>query len=520
MRIRRSKLIAFIALLAFLLILTFAAAVRVYNIALNPPGFFADEAAIGYNAYTLAASGADEYGVRFPFFFRSFGDYRNPLPVYLNIPAVALLGLNEFAVRLTAALAGILTVCFIFFIAREGSPWPESSWKNGFALASALFLAITPWHIHFSRFGSEYIYFPFLLSAGWMVFLLSQKILWLLPVSFLVLGATLYTYYPTWLVTPIFVVLILILYRKFLVRHWRKSTLSLLLFLLCTVPLVIGIRSGQALTRWNNVTVGKHAPASVLPALAKNYVSHFSPSFLFSLGDIDYPGHFIRRFSNRGTGELPVIFAPLILLGIVAALSKRTPFTLSLLALLVLYPLGSTIADTDGGAPLAFRSVIGVLPFPLFASYGAVALVRALRRKIFRLLVVGIVAVFAVFQTHAYLAEYHTEYPLYSSDFWGWQFGPRDIMAYFLAHKDSYDEMYIMGNFNAPEIFVKFYDPDGLCRQKCRIGDTKRLNPAHRQLFAVGTDRLSEIPEQLFLVKKTVFYPNGSPAFLVGSFHE
>src|SRR3954464_14241294 len=31
----------------------------------NPPGFYVDESAISYNAYCIARTGADEFGVRF-----------------------------------------------------------------------------------------------------------------------------------------------------------------------------------------------------------------------------------------------------------------------------------------------------------------------------------------------------------------------------------------------------------------------------------------------------------------------
>ena len=35
----------------------------------NPPGFFRDEAALAYNAHTIADEGRDEYGARFPLYF-------------------------------------------------------------------------------------------------------------------------------------------------------------------------------------------------------------------------------------------------------------------------------------------------------------------------------------------------------------------------------------------------------------------------------------------------------------------
>src|SRR5262249_59232650 len=49
----------------------------------NPPGYHRDEAALSYNAYTIATSGRDEDGAFLPLFFRSYGDYKSPLYPYL-----------------------------------------------------------------------------------------------------------------------------------------------------------------------------------------------------------------------------------------------------------------------------------------------------------------------------------------------------------------------------------------------------------------------------------------------------
>jgi len=48
----------------------------------SPPGLFGDEAAFGYNGWTIAHHGVDQYGTAWPLFFRSFGDYKGPVGVY------------------------------------------------------------------------------------------------------------------------------------------------------------------------------------------------------------------------------------------------------------------------------------------------------------------------------------------------------------------------------------------------------------------------------------------------------
>ena len=111
--------------------------------------------------------------------------------------------------------------------------------------------------------------------------------------------------------------------------------------------------------------------------------------------------------------------------------------------------------------------------------------------------------------------------PLTTSDFWGWQYGPRDIIKYFLIKKDNYDDLYMSGEFNGAEIFLKFYYPENSCQNKCKIGDFYRepaiYNPARKQLFSLSPDYLSRSNfKEKFSIKKTLYYPNGTIAFLIG----
>jgi len=97
-----------------LVIILFTAAIlRFYNInsypSLNP-----DEAALGYNAYSLLKTGKDEHGASWPLHFKSFGDYKPGGYVYLAIPFVKVLGLTPLAVRLPNLILSILTIYFLY----------------------------------------------------------------------------------------------------------------------------------------------------------------------------------------------------------------------------------------------------------------------------------------------------------------------------------------------------------------------------------------------------------------------
>jgi len=82
----------------FLLVLicAFFLITRVYKIAEIPPSLYWDEASIGYNAYSIAETGKDEWGESFPLHFRAFGEFKLPVYIYSVVPFVKIFGLNEF----------------------------------------------------------------------------------------------------------------------------------------------------------------------------------------------------------------------------------------------------------------------------------------------------------------------------------------------------------------------------------------------------------------------------------------
>src|SRR3990170_7487222 len=83
------------------------------------PALNADEAAIGYNAYSLIQTGMDEHGNSWPIHFQSFNDYKPGLYFYLVLPFVKFSGLNEWAVRIPGAFLGVATVYLIYLLVKE-----------------------------------------------------------------------------------------------------------------------------------------------------------------------------------------------------------------------------------------------------------------------------------------------------------------------------------------------------------------------------------------------------------------
>ena len=105
--------------LLFVAIVVTAVFFRFYNLNSVPPSATVDEVSIGYNAYSILKTGADEYGTRFPILLRAYDDYRPALYVYLVIPFVALLDLSVFAIRFPSAILSTLSVIAVYFLLRE-----------------------------------------------------------------------------------------------------------------------------------------------------------------------------------------------------------------------------------------------------------------------------------------------------------------------------------------------------------------------------------------------------------------
>jgi len=130
---------------------------RLYHLATNPPGLYIDEASIGYNAYTILTKGVDEFGVHMPLWFRSFGDYKMPIYIYLTSLSMAFLGKTELAVRIPSALAGIGSIFMLYLNLKLLVSLDKEKNKvmELLPIISALFLSISPWAIQFSRGGFE-----------------------------------------------------------------------------------------------------------------------------------------------------------------------------------------------------------------------------------------------------------------------------------------------------------------------------------------------------------------------------
>jgi predicted membrane-bound mannosyltransferase len=227
MRRRRTQRAALVA------IVLLAAVLRIYELGDVPAGLYCDEAGNGYNAYSLGSAGIDENGTRWPLYVWSFATaYKNPAFIYAAILPVKLLGLSAFSVRLTSALFGIGTVIALFFLGRAlFNPW-VGFW-------AALLLALSPWHLHFSRIAFELIAMPFFFVTGCVFLVRFTQGRRTLPAALACFAACVYAYAPAAMFVPAFLLGFGVLYALDLLRHWRQLLLALVVAAAILAPAAI-----------------------------------------------------------------------------------------------------------------------------------------------------------------------------------------------------------------------------------------------------------------------------------------
>ena len=228
-------------------ILVLAAILRFWHLGSNPPGLTPDEASLGYNAYSILKTGKDEYGKWFPVIFKSFGDYKPGLYVYLTVPSVAVLGLNEFAVRLPSALAGVFSVFLIYLIVNRLFPNELiGNWKLEIGTLAAFIAALNPWSIYFSRGAWEVNVALTLTLAGIYFFLKSFEKQRYLITSSLFFALTLVTYQGAKLSTGIVVLLLVAIYWKGIFKYKLSILLtSLGVGFIISLPIIISLFNGS-----------------------------------------------------------------------------------------------------------------------------------------------------------------------------------------------------------------------------------------------------------------------------------
>jgi len=467
------------------LILLLAGGLRLWQLGQVPPSPDWDEAALGYNAYSIMKTGRDEFGQFLPLILRSFDDYKPGLYAYLAIPTIKLFGLNTFAVRLPAALLGTLAVFLVYLLVKE--LFNQKPFAHSLALLTAFLLAISPWHLQFSRIAFESGIGLFFNLVVVLFFLKGLKKPWFLILAAFFAGLNLYVYQAEKVFTPLLVFALVIIWREKLMRLPRKSlfaavliglvTLIPFLSLTLTTPEIFLRAKGTSFASDLTPFLAKTAERTLrdyqnhdylglildnrrityFQTFLRNYLSHFDLNWLFLSGDD-------ARHHAPEMGLLYLWELPFLLWGIYNLLFAKISRKVKLLvfAWFLLAPIPAAFSS---GAPHGVRTLRFLPTHQIFVAFGLLNFWQAIKRKQVwvKTPVVGLIIAFALFNFAYYLNQYFVQQNDDYSQYW--QYGYQEAIETIKEIEPRYEQIVVSNQPHLDQSYIFFlyylkYDPE------------------------------------------------------------
>jgi 4-amino-4-deoxy-L-arabinose transferase-like glycosyltransferase len=418
-----------------------------YRLGQLPSGSFQDETSIGFNARALDRTLADQDGRTLPLFFRSFDDWKSPIPIYLVALSEPIFGVNPFAVRLPCALCALGMALALFFLLRELTR------NDRLARWMALLSLLVPSIFFYARvLYSEVSCFPCFLAIAFVALLhFERHPSWRTgALAGAALGLCTYCYTTSRLLAPLAVaVAAASLYFAPTARRYLWAFVGaaaamgapMLAFVLAH-PHTLDRRFQE-----NAAWAGHPAVIEVVWRMARSYFQHLaSVDFLFRTGQhVDW--------HNAGEGLLPVwLFLPLSL-GLVSAWRRRqSAFVRFLLVFFFLSPIPVALT-WQADFPHTSRSLHFVVVAVVLAAMAVQDWIEL--RPIPRWLPV-VVLMAALFEGAQDLTLYFTDYAKTQERIWDGDCGAALKIAF--AHRGPDEPLYLPVDFFWLDgTYVKFW---------------------------------------------------------------
>lgn len=459
-----------VALLILIFLLSFL--LRFYRISEIPPSLNWDEISHGYNAYSILLTGHDEWGEFLPLTnFRAYGDYPLPLSMYLMMPVISLVGLNEFTVRLPSAFLGSLMALIVYLLTVQFLK------RTSLAFLAAFLVSLSPWNLLTSRQAVQAIPAIFFLSLG----------LWLLINGFLkkrldatiggtiAIGLSAYTYHNTRILSPLILLLVIFIYRKILLVH--KKILMVIIIISCIffLPLIPVVFSPEGRARANWVGILDQGAINDINELRGNtdlphpfsqliynkatyftwratinYLGYFSPVFLGFEGGTQYQFS-IPHFGVIYPIELPFFYLGLIIL--VLSYTRLESEKKFILAWLLIAPVPAAITRDSFQV---LRSLVMMPAVYIIIALGFGCCVDFLKkRKILQKIFIGTFLIFLIIFFIRYFHNLWFSYPKEYS--FAWQYGYKQAVKYIGNNFSNYSKVVMTKKYGEPHEFLLFY---------------------------------------------------------------
>lgn len=516
-----------------ILIILIASFLRVFKIDSAPPSLTWDEAAVGYNAFTIANYGKDEYGKSFPLYFRSFGEDKQPIHTYVTALFVKLFGLSEVTTRLPAAIFGVLNIILIFFLAKH-------LFKNEYiALLASFFLTISPQNVHFSRFNHEANFALFFFMLGLLLFFkFLKRENYLLPISVLSFFFSMISYHAAEVVIPPTLALLIILYFNQLKQH-KKSLLITAILVISILIFSLNQQRLLGINRYNQTTLGKPDIEKTeiykithnyffggIDLVLSQYLSNFNLKYLFISGDEN------PRLASQGAGEFYIIDGLFLIIGVLYLIKNKSKENILLLGWILLGPLPSSLFTPS---PHAGRAMFMMGSWHLVDAIGFYYLITFFKKAVLKKIIITACLVVLLLSLGTYFFNYLNIFSRrYAID---WQYGMKQMVEYAKGH-DEFTNVIVTDVRAQPYIFFLYYLktplPDyintviynnSLSKNSNNVvnfdryyfgGELRESKPIRGRLYILTPSEYDGLRyKSSFDIKEIINYPNETVAFYI-----
>jgi len=461
-------------IILLILISVLSVSLFLYKLTSSPPCLNADEAANGYDAYSILKTGKDQYGKFMPLRFKSFGDYKLPLLTYLAVPFIKIFGLNEFGIRMVNFPFVFFFPIVIYLLAIElfNGREQKSLFSTKIGLVAAFLTAFAPGLQLLGRQAHEGYLTAFFLTLTFYLFLRFVKKQSLLNFSFFILNflLMLFGYHSSRLWLGFFI----LLFISFIVK--KKTNIYYILGVLGVLGIFAITDITNSPSRIKNLLFFKNAGFVMkinelraeggsrliynkltvgIKDLIFEYLKYFSPQFLVINGDENY------RFGFAGVSPITVIEYVFLFIGLYFLFKNKEKWRYLILLMLLFSPISGALSWAGLSVT---RTIFIFIPILIISSYG---MINLFKQKNYLFICLFVYLIFSFYSWDFYL----NHYPKRATVIHSWQCGYKELVSYVSKNYSNFDHFYITKKNGQPYIFFLFYlnYPPGLYQKTAQL---------------------------------------------------
>lgn len=427
------------------------------------PPLNSDEVSMGYNAYSIAETGKDEYGYSFPSRFKTFGEFKLPFSIYTMAVFIKVLGLSDFSTRLPFILVAVFSPVLFYFLTKK-------LFNNAaIGILAALLTTFSPWIQIMARHAHDNVFILVFTILALIVFvnLLNKVTVRSIVYLTIITGLVLFTSHVGKVLALYFAITLIaiLIYKKISKIHITKYTVIFLLpiiFFIFTeiqnpttrVSNLLFINnpgftlSIEEMRREHNSRILHNKGTQAILELTNRYFTYFSPEFLVINGDEN------PRFGFKGISPITPVTYILVLIGLYFLFKNNEKYRFLIISLLLIAPFSASLSWQEYSLTRAF---VMIIPLLLLAAYGSFYIVDSIKKYQLRLLVIFLLIIGYSFFTFYSWDFYYNHYPKKRIVLNAWQAGYKELNEYIKQNYSLTKQFYITKELGQPYIYTLFY---------------------------------------------------------------